>query len=227
MKIFSLRIGDKYGPEYEIYLDSKLKEIGHEITWIREPFDPRVALQWNKMFFMNLDIDEPIVVMDCDLVLMNNYEELFDHPIKRGEFLTIKQWWENTEVQTINGGFFKYYPKDCKYIYEKFMKDIDFWQSYYIKNRMTVGPVNGEQNFVEAAVRERLKIVMFDEKWCVRWTKDTNANNYYQKLYRKYYKQNLFQGGSFNKDVKLIHFTYSLNKPHENELFKHLYDLSI
>ena len=152
------------------------------------------------------------------------WDAIFDNI---NQMVNAKQWWENTEVQTINGGFFKYYPKDCKYIYEKFMKDIDFWQSYYIKNRMTVGPVNGEQNFVEAAVRERLKIVMFEEKWCVRWTKDTNANNYYQKLYRKYYKQNLFQGGSFNKDVKLIHFTYSLNKPHENELFKHLYDFTI
>ena len=38
-------------------------------------------------------------------------------------------------VGKINGGFFKYYPKDVKYIYDKFMKDPNHWQTHYIKNK--------------------------------------------------------------------------------------------
>ena len=41
--------------------------------------------------------------------------------------------WEQKEGYKINGGFFKYYPKDCKYIYDKFMSNVSYWQSYYIE----------------------------------------------------------------------------------------------
>ena len=60
-------------------------------------------------------------------------------------------WWRDSTKNNykINGGFFKYYPKECKYIYDKFMKDVEYWQQYYIKNGTTSGPVNGEQYFVE------------------------------------------------------------------------------
>jgi hypothetical protein len=45
MKIFAVRIGEKYGIEYERYLEKKLP---YEIIWIREPYHPEVTLQWNK-----------------------------------------------------------------------------------------------------------------------------------------------------------------------------------
>ena len=50
MKIVAVRIGDKYGPEYEKYLESKLPE--YEFIWVREPIREDVALQWNKMYGM-------------------------------------------------------------------------------------------------------------------------------------------------------------------------------
>ena len=34
-KIIAVRIGTRYGPEYEKYLESKLPE--YEFNWIREP----------------------------------------------------------------------------------------------------------------------------------------------------------------------------------------------
>ena len=51
-KILCVRIGDKYGPEYETYLESKLPE--HEFIWIRELYHDQVTLQWNKMWVCNL-----------------------------------------------------------------------------------------------------------------------------------------------------------------------------
>ena len=143
MKILAIRIGDKYGPEYETYLERKLPN--HEFIWVREPYDTGVVLQWNKMWGMQLDHmgapvglvkqqDEPICVMDIDVMLVGDYEKIFDYPIKRGQFLAMPGWWRDTEKEgyTINGGFFKYYPKDCKYIYDKFMKQPVYWQRHYI-----------------------------------------------------------------------------------------------
>ena len=90
MKIYCLRIGNKYGPEYEDYINEKLKD--YEVIWIREPYEKSIALQWNKMQCMALNTDEPIVVLDIDVLLIGDYKELFDYPIKRGEFLGIPQW---------------------------------------------------------------------------------------------------------------------------------------
>ena len=60
MKIFAVRIGDRYGPEYESYLQAKLPE--YEFNWIREPIQHDILMQWNKMVVMNMDIDEPVVL---------------------------------------------------------------------------------------------------------------------------------------------------------------------
>ena len=128
MDIICVRIGEKYGPEYEDYLNQKLSK--YNIIWIREPYHPKVTLQWNKMWGMQLDQDEPICVMDIDVLLVNDYEKIFDFPIERGQFVAMPGWWRDTKKHPwfINGGFFKYYPKDCRYIYDKFMLDIRGWQ---------------------------------------------------------------------------------------------------
>ena len=114
MKIIAVRIGEKYGIEYEKYLEKKLSQ--HEFVWIREPYHPEVKLQWNKMWGMQLDLDEPICVMDIDILLTNDYNEVFDFPVKRGQFAAMPGWWRDRKKHPfmINGGFFKYYPKDCK-----------------------------------------------------------------------------------------------------------------
>ena len=114
MKIVAVRIGDKYGKEYETYLENKLSK--YELIWIREPYDERVILQWNKMWGMQLEIDEPICVMDIDVLLINDYEKIFEYPVERGQFVAMPGWWRDTKKNgyNINGGFFKYHPKDCR-----------------------------------------------------------------------------------------------------------------
>ena len=56
---------------------------------LRKPIREDVLLQWNKMYAMSLDIDEPIVVMDIDVLLTNNYKELFEYPVKKGQFVSM------------------------------------------------------------------------------------------------------------------------------------------
>ena len=85
MKIVAVRIGDRYGPEYEEYLESKLPE--YEFIWIREPIRDDVKLQWNKMYGMSLDTDEAICVMDIDVLLENDYKKIFEYPVQPGQFV--------------------------------------------------------------------------------------------------------------------------------------------
>jgi hypothetical protein len=223
MKLVTVRIGKKYGPEYETYLEKKLPDC--EFIWVREPIQDNVMLQWNKMYGMNLDIDEPICVMDIDILLVNDYKKIFEYPIERGEFLAKPGWWRdtNSEKYKINGGFFKYYPKDVKYIYDKFMQRPGYWQNYYIENKTTKGPVNGEQYFVEDSVRERLKLKLLPNAWFTRWTIDglptvrdikewqINLTSKYKKVSGNDY---VYLGNQFHPDIKMVHFTHSMNKPH-------------
>ena len=231
MKIVAVRIGDKYGPEYEKYLEKKLPN--HDFIWVREPYDDGVVLQWNKMWGMQLDIDEPICVMDIDVLLVNDYEKIFEYPVKRGQFVAMPGWWRDTKKNgyIINGGFFKYHPKECRYIFDKFMSDIHHWQQYYIKNGTTKGPVNGEQYFVEDSVKERLELITLPDAWFTRWVIDESIN--YGKnmtewqigLTSKYRSitgnDYIYLGGEFHDDIKFVHFSHALNKPHLWEDYNH------
>ena len=231
MKIIAVRIGDRYGPGYETYLDSKLPE--YEFIWIREPIRDDVILQWNKMYGMNLDIDEPVCVIDIDVLLIGDYKKVFDYPVKQGEFLAMPGWWRDTDQDRykINGGFFKYYPKDCKYIYDEFMNNTDKWQRYYIDNGTTKGPVNGEQYFVEDHVKQKLKLKLLPNAWFTRWMSSEN-NGMTEKQYKSWQytitekycnltgNDYLFMG-EFHPDIKFVHFTHMLNKPNS---WKHYSD---
>jgi len=213
MKIVCVRIGDRYGPEYESYLESKLPE--YEFIWIREPIQNNVQLQWNKMYGMSLDIKEPICVMDIDVLLLGDYKKIFEYPIEKGQFLTIKSWWKDTEYSrfTINGGFYKYYPTDCKYIYDKFMENPAYYQKKYIEEGYTTGPVNGEQHFIEDSVNEELELIYLPSSWVCRMKDDAMM-----RLNRKYKNETgnsyMFLGDEFHPDIKLAHFTHSENLPH-------------
>ena len=229
MKILAVRIGEKYGLEYEEYLERKLSD--YEISWIRETYHQKVSLQWNKMWGMQLDQDDPICVMDIDVLLMGDYKKIFDYPIERGQFLAMPGWWRDTKKEGyfINGGFFKYYPKDCKYIYDKFMSDIHGWQRYYIDNGVTKGPVNGEQYFVEDSVKERLQLIMLPNHWFTRWAVNEDIVNrsmtkWQVQITRKYQKitgnDYIFLGGEFHPDIKFVHFTHRNNKPMEWEYYE-------
>ena len=211
MKIYCVSIGEKYGPQFEKYLENKLGKI----NWIREQIAPNVPLQWNKMYPMSLKDTEPVCVIDLDIVLENDYMDLFNYPIERGEFLSIHGWWRDAPGYTLNGGFFKYYPIDCNYIYEKFMSNIEKWKVHYIKNKTTIGPVNGEQYFVEDSVNEKLKLKLAPSSWVTRWKNDY-SHIWFEELTKKYTEasgEDYLKEDDWNPNIKLVHYNHTLNYP--------------
>ena len=209
-RVYAVRTGDKYGPEYEDYINSKIPNV----TWIRE--EKIGKAQWNKLIPMSLDIDEPICVIDIDVSFINDYMDMINYPIKRGQFIAAEGWWNDTwkKGYRLQGGFQKYYPKDCKYIYDKFVSDPEYWMEYYIKNRTTIGPVNGEQYFVEDSVKERLQLNFIPATWITRWENMAyHDRNWLANANAAYPGDWLYVGGEFNPEIRMIHFL-GLHQPH-------------
>jgi len=214
-RVFAVRIGEKYGQDVEDYINSKVPNV----AWIREPFDPRVKLQWNKLYPMSLDIDEPVCVIDIDMGFVGDYMDVFNYPIKRGEYIAAQAWWQESDMPQykLQGGFQKYYPKDCRYIFDKFMTDPEYWMEYYIKNGTTIGPVNGEQYFIQDTVNERLKLKYLPETWLTRWESWAHHDLDWLANANYHYPGEYLYLGEFNPDVRLLHFQGS-NKPHKATL---------
>ena len=215
VKIFCVRIGNKYGPEYEDYINSKLS--GHDVHWIREPFHPHVPLQWNKLQVFNMDIDEPVIVMDIDKLLINDYDEVINYPCAKNEFVSIPYWWNFVGTPfKMSGGFYKFWPSRTKHIYEKFMSDIPYYTNYYIKAGLTNGPVNGEFMFVQDSLYG-MDLKLMPDAWFTRWLSDEDPEMC-SKLTNKYSEvtgNDYIYNGQFHPDLKMVHFTNSMNKPHE------------
>ena len=216
MRVYCVRIGDKYGQQYEDYMNEKLAD--YEVIWIKEPIKPNVPLQWNKMVAMNDDSDEPVVVLDIDKIFINDYKEALDYSIKPGEFLAAPYWWGNGRIP-MSGGFYKFYPKDCKYIYNNYINNIDYYTNYYIKNGYTIGPVNGEFLYVHYMLQRELKLITLPDAWVTRWTSEEFdlSGEHRSDLKHRYRTAtgNYLYKDEFNPMIKIVHFTNSLNKPHE------------
>lgn len=214
LKVFCVRIGNKYGPEYEDYINSKLE--GHDVHWIREPFHKWVPLQWNKLQVFGMDIDEPVIVMDIDKLLIHDYHEVINYPCAKNEFVSIPYWWNfNGTPFKMSGGFYKFWPNRTRHIYEKFMSDIPYYTNYYIKAGLTIGPVNGEFMFVQDSLYD-MDLKLMPDSWFTRWVSDDNIST--QKIEDKYFEitgNKLYNGNDFHEDIKIVHFTRSTNKPHE------------
>ena len=193
MRIYCVRIGEKYGQQYEDYMNDKLSD--YEVIWIKEPIRPNIPLQWNKMAAMNDDSNEPILVLDIDKLLINDYKEAIEYPIKHGEFLAAPNPWSKSKI-AMSGGFYKFYPRECKYIYDTYINNIDYHTNYYIKNGYTIGPVNGEYLFVHDMIQKKLKLKLLPDAWVTRGDSESRA-------------------AAFDSNIKFVHFTGSLNKPHE------------
>ena len=42
---------------------------------------------------MGLDVNEPVCVLDIDVTLINDYMDMINYPIQRGEFVATQSWW--------------------------------------------------------------------------------------------------------------------------------------
>jgi len=199
--VYAVRVGDRYGVEYESYLRSKLPHI----KFLTSP-EPDLHLQWNKLHFFKLQVKNPIVVIDVDIELHNDYIDLINYPIEPGEFLTLDPWWDpQKQACDINGGFYKFYPSDTKYIYDEFISRPDYWREYYIKQKIKPGPVNGEENFVSYMIKKRLRTKFVPASWFSTMWRDPQKKTL-SALTAKYSGPYIVLGNKIHPQIKLLHY---------------------
>lgn len=199
LDVYTCRIGDKYGFDYEINLIEKINRLH-----VLHTENNGLKLQWNKLNFFKVKSDEPIIVLDIDIDLINNYIELLEYPIKRGEFLSIRSWWEDSQCE-LNGGFYKFYPSDTKYIYDEFIANKQKYENHWIDTGAKPGPVNGEENYVEYMVKKHLDLKFVPDTWTGRWVNEP-TKDWLAQINSKYPGKYFYLDG-FNPDVKLLHYT--------------------
>lgn len=212
-RVYAVRIGDRYDQSVEDYINSKIDNV----TWIRE--ESIGKLQWNKLIPMSLDIDDPVCVIDIDIALINDYMDMINYPIERGEFVAAQRWWYEIADPRykLQGGFQKYYPKDCRYIYDKFVSNPEYWMEYYIKNGTTIGPVNGEQYFVQDSVEERLKLKYLPATWTTTWEDFGELKEDFLVKCNIAYPGEYAYIDGFNPEIRLVHYQEN-NTPHKDSL---------
>jgi hypothetical protein len=206
MKVFAVSIGQKYQ-----YCEQYLKTKVPNITFLKEGKE-NFLFQWNKLHFFKMDLNEPVCVIDLDILLINEYEKLLNYPIEKGEFLSIRSWWEDGGACELNGGFYKFFPTDTHYIYDEFKKNKKYWENYFIEKGLKPGPINGEENFVEHMVRQKLNLKFVPDTWVTRMIGEPNKD-WLSKINLKYPGSYMYLGDRFNPDIKLVHYTKDTNKP--------------
>ena len=93
----------------------------------------------------------------------------------------------------------------------------------YLQKMEKLEDIKGE--IIKQGVKERLKLVTLPECWFTRWVVNEDINygknmtkwqiqitSKYRKLTGNDY---IYLGGEFHPDIKFVHFTHRMNKPHE------------
>tara|TARA_A100001011_G_scaffold29004_1_gene28196 strand:+ start:3150 stop:3860 length:711 start_codon:yes stop_codon:yes gene_type:complete len=224
--------GEKYGTEYvnKLYLDLKKHTTkpfkfycytDYDIEFLNEDINiiPIInlnkKLQWYKLDYFKKDIvdTDDIVLMDIDMHIIGNVDFLFDK-VKDNEFRgTHRFWWrwredKDNKLFALSGSVYKFKNGQHQYIVNEFEKDIKKWEEYFINNGVTIGPVNGEQHFVQYQLeKNKTNVSMFPEKHIVKWHNDDfYIQTSIEHAYKKYSGNNYILDDNWHKDVRIIHY---------------------
>lgn len=230
LNILTLKVGDKYGPEYVNKLYKNIKkntsvdfdfycytedssELHSDIKIINLKERPDVIKQWYKIDFHNMPqfLGQKCLILDIDLLINSNLDELLGFDLPANHFGVFEIWW-NWGYCKYNGGFQMFHQGDTKHLYDKFYENPQYWQEYYIKIGKAEPPVNGEQNFI----CEHLKIPVhsFPKIWYVKYANRTLER--IKNIWRTEICPNteFIEKENLNKKIKIAHFANSDNYLH-------------
>lgn len=181
-------------------------------------------LQWYKLDYFKKGFvpNRDQILMDIDLTIAGNVNFLFDDYIG---FVGSHRWWwrwredkeakdnnlDKNDIIALSGTVYKFGNGVHQYIVDTFEQDIKHWQEYFIKNKVTSGPVNGEQHFVQKMLKDnKAKFSYFPESHIVKWH-DSDINMQL-KLERDYYNwtgNHYIETDDWHPDVRIIHYAGS------------------
>ena len=230
--ILTLKVGTKYGSEYVNNLYRSIKKnstapftlycytedpsgLDEDIVIVPLEDPSEFSLQWHKvkfhkMNFADIPTGEKCLILDIDWIVTGDMDHILNYDLPERTFGCFERWWSNLRhLCKINGGFQMYYMGDTHRLWMTFSKNPDHWQTYYVKNGLATGPVNGEQNFIDMHVeldREWLPM-----KWFAKWQEDDwlkIQKNWNEDVTEE---EPYYMGGDFAETIKMVHFSNADN----------------
>lgn len=242
MNILTLKVGDKYSPDYVNRLYKGFKRnssvpfdfycytensdgLDDNISVIELTKREEIKQHWYKFDFhdMSFLMGKKCFIMDIDVVVTGNVDDLINFDLPKGNFGACNKWWGNNKF---NGGFQMFYQGETKYLRDEFLKNPKHWQSYYYEAGRSPY-LHGEQLFIEEHLQQ--DVTFLPKEWLARYGNckgKTGAEGY--NLLEMLWKQNVDSqsrmvdlNGKINEKIKLVHFSGPSNfiEHHDNASF--------
>lgn len=241
MKIFCVYFEGKYSPDYVGKLMRGLRRnstrefefICYSDTLDVEadrvillPRDTDIKLHWHKLTFFDPTFadqtpDEEIIILDIDQVVVGDIDPMLNYPCEGNTLVSYTKWWNfdhDNNIMMLNGGWYKFRSGALKYVYDKFISDVEKWQLHYFNNKLVTIPYYGEQNFVQDTVRENGGLIsLMPGEYVVKYQADNKYENMHRAILytQTFNKPFMLLGDVWYDDVKIVHFTDILNRVHE------------
>jgi len=236
MNILTLKIGNKYGPEYvnklfrgisrNTSVDFNFYCYTEDPTGLDEGINiiplvekPLVKKQWYKIDFHNMPQFEgqKCLILDIDLVIVKNIDSILEVDLPHQHLGGFRIWWHKG-TDLINGGFQMFWQGETKHLYTKFYSDVDYWQEYYIKIGKAEPPVNGEQHFV--SYNCNMPYYEFPKGEYVKYAARTLGR--IQRIWKQKIDNSDFIDslGNLNNRIKMVHFCNADNYIHHHNKLK-------
>lgn len=186
------------------------------------PKKSRIKAHWCKLNFFNPMFGDQkpgddIIVMDIDQMVCGDLTEMITYQCGPNDLVSYESWWnrhkEKGNTITINGGWYKFKSGAHMYLWERFIRDPEYWQMYYYKAGTVHLPYYGEQNFVEDTVLKAKKnIAHLPGHWVTKWTNRLAENRKLEYKYQELFNQDYMILDDINPVIKIIHFTGKDNR---------------
>jgi hypothetical protein len=239
MAICTVLTGNKYSVDHVNTLFNSLKENTTKVFDFycytdHEGLDPDIKkiplintdkkLQWYKLDYFKKGFVENVnqILMDIDLDIVGNVDFLFED--YEGFVGTHRWWWrwrEDREAKlnkispediiALSGTVYKFKNGEYQYIVDTFEQDIPYWQEYFIKNKTTVGPVNGEQHFVQKMLTDNnANFSYFNPAKIIKWHKtDIDMQMKLENSYYKWTNNEYIENDNWHDDIRIVHYAGS------------------
>jgi len=241
INILTLKVDTKYSAEYVNRLYNSIKrnttaefkfycytenpvDLLPEICIIPIEHPNKFKLQWHKLIFhktgfANIPIGQKCLILDIDWVILNNIDCILQYDLPSNHLGCFERWWSNRRNWCkLNGGFQMFYMGETNYLWEEFIKNPEHWQDYFIRIGEAVGPVNGEQNFIDKHTINKEWLPM---KWFAKYVSEALEPGTMAKLQTNWHtdvnnRDPFYLAGEFAESIKMVHFSDAYNLIHLN-----------
>ena len=237
IKICCVYFQGKYTPDYVDRLYNSLKRnstIPFEFvcysdnpnvkadTIIPLPKNSDIKLHWHKLAFFSplfayQNPEDEIIIIDIDQVILNNVDDMIGWPVADNELVSYNKWWNNTKL-TLNGGWYKFKSGTFKYVWDEFIKNIEYYQLKYYNKGVVHHKYYGEQNYVEDMIRHnRGEITLMPREWVGKYTNNEKTNLQYNVKYSELFNTDYMILDEPNPKLKVIHFANPNSNIHSSK----------